>query len=301
MQIHVGIAYDQNYLPQFYALAASIFARNRQHEVVIHAIVTGVTESSRADIAKYVGSNGAQIHFYEVDEEQLSKYVLVNKWTPAVYYRLMFPLLVPADVTKLLYIDSDTLVLNDLSKLYDQNTDNFPVAAVYDNYVKKQELLGIMEEGQYFNSGVLLMNIPMWNEQRISEQCFDYLAKYPERIRFVDQCALNAVLKNNWKKMDYRMNCLHSYLPDGMSRNEMRTFIRDVVILHFTLQRPWKMLCSNPYRKLYHYYLASSPYELKEKYVDYSIKKTPHFLKIRAMELYFNMPVVQKLWRSIKR
>lgn len=299
--IHLGIAYDQNYLPQFYALAASIFASNSGNDITIHAIVTGVTADSRARIKEYVQENKAHILFYDVDEEQLGKYVLTNKWTSAVYYRLMFPLMVPKEVTKLLYIDSDTLVLNDLHTLFDQSTGSYPVAAVYDNYVRKQDLLGIHEEGEYFNSGVLLINIPKWNEQRISEQCFEYLAKYPERILFVDQCALNAVLKNNWKKMDFRMNCLYSYLPDGMNRRELRSFIADVVVLHFTLQRPWTYLCKNPYRSLYGRYLRESGFTRNVRTVDFEWNKVPDKMKIQLVEWYHQSGIVKKMWRALAR
>lgn len=299
--IHLGIAYDQNYLPQFYALAASLFANNPRNKIVIHAIVTGVAAASRADIARYVTENNARIHFYDVDEEQIGKYVLTNKWTSAVYYRLMFPLLVPKDVSKLLYIDTDTLVLNDISRLYDQESGSYPVAAVYDNYVRKQELIGIHEEGEYFNSGVLLMNLPVWNEQRISEQCFEYLAAYPERILYVDQCALNAVLRNNWKQMDFRMNCLFSYLPEGMNRSQRNAFIRDVVILHFTLQRPWTYLCRNPYRNLYGRYLRMSGFANGVRSVDFEWNKVPDKMKIQLVEWYHESGIVKKMWRALAR
>jgi lipopolysaccharide biosynthesis glycosyltransferase len=298
--IHIGIAYDQNYLPQFYALAASIFANNPKNSLVIHAIVTGVSQAAREKITKYVSANKASIHYYQVDEEQMGKYVRSSAWTAAVYYRLMFPFLIPKEVQRLIYIDTDTLVLNDLNRLYQQDLGNHPVGAVYDSYVKKQELLGIHEEGEYFNSGVMVMDVPEWNKQRISEQCFEYLTKYPERIRYVDQCALNAVLKNNWKKMDYRMNCMYSNLPDGMNRRQRISFISEIVVLHFTLQRPWNYLCQNPYRHLYSGFLRKSGYAKKVQKVDFKWNKVPSKIKIEIVELYHESGMIKKAWRSLR-
>ena len=47
------------------------------------------------------------------------------------------------------------------------NIDNYVIGAIYDNYVKTQELIGITEEGQYFNSGVLLIDVKKWIEQNV--------------------------------------------------------------------------------------------------------------------------------------
>ena len=298
--INLGIAFDQNYVRHFFALFTSILHSNKQNHIVIHAIITGLSAAEKENIKTYAGENGAEVIFYEIDEDFVKKFVLTSHWSSAAYYRLFFPLLVPEEVKKLLYLDTDIIVVGDLATLYNTDVTGHAVAAVYDNWVKTAPQLGITEEGNYFNSGMMLINIPLWKEQKVSEHVFDYLAKYPERINYVDQCGLNAVLINNWLKLDWRFNVLHSRIPEAMSRKEKKAFLADKVILHYTLDRPWKMLCRNPYRDLYHKYLKLSPFQIPDKYTDYSIKKTPHFLKIKATELYFNMPVIKKIWRRIK-
>lgn len=300
--IHLGIAFDQNYVRHFFALFASILDTNRQNRIVAHCIITGLSEAEKSQIKAYAEAHGAEIRFYEIDEAFVKRFVLTSHWSAAAYYRLFFPLLVPEEeVKKLLYLDTDIIVVSDLAPLYDTPLEGFAVGAVYDNWVKNAPQLGITEEGNYFNSGMMLINVPLWKERKVSEQVFEYLAKYPERINYVDQCGLNAVLINKWKKLDWRYNVLHSRIPSAMSHKEKKAFLADKVLLHFTLDRPWKMLCRNPYRHLYHKYLGMSPFRPTEKYTDYSIKKTPHFLKIMAAELYFNMPLVKKVWRRLKR
>jgi lipopolysaccharide biosynthesis glycosyltransferase len=85
-----------------------------------------------------------------------------------------------------------------------------------------------------------------------------------------------------------------------MSQKEKEDFLKDKVIIHYTLDRPWKMLCQNPYRNLYHKFLNSSPYKPVHKYVDFGIKKLPAFFKIRLVEVYFNLPLLQRIWKGIK-
>lgn len=298
--IHLGIAFDQNYLSPFYALVTSILKHNGDGNIVIHAIATGVPANEMDAIKFFVESMGAKISFYSINESQVAGFVLNSNWTQAVYYRLLFPFLVSGFVSRLLYIDTDTLVLNDLSAFFNTNLGGYPVGAVYDNHVKKQPLIGIEEEGRYFNSGVLLIDLPKWKQQQISEKAFEYLEQYPERIQFVDQCALNAVLIGNWKQLPGKYNCMTSLIPEGMNRSERKRFINDKVILHFTLQRPWNYLCKHPYRQLYKYYLKQSPSIKKKLYTDFSYRKVPNFIKIQLLDWYMKSPLIQQIWRKLK-
>jgi lipopolysaccharide biosynthesis glycosyltransferase len=297
--MHLAVAFDQNYTRHFYALAASIFDNNRANRIVFHCIFTGLSDRQKENIRKYLERNNSEVRYYEVDEAFVSRFVLTSNWTPAAYYRLFFPALVGQDVGKLLYLDTDTIVVDDLAPLFCCDLEGYPVGAVEDNLVKTAPQLGILEEGNYFNSGMMLMNIPVWKEQRVSEQVFEYISKYPERINYVDQCGLNAVLINRWKKLDWRFNVIHSRIPEAMTKRQRNEFLKNKVIFHFTRDRPWNMLCRNPYRDLYHKYLLQSPFQGKV-YEDYSIMKTPQFLKIKATEMYFELPLVQRIWRRIK-
>ncbi|RPD46896.1 glycosyltransferase family 8 protein [Hymenobacter sediminis] len=297
---HLGITFDQNYLDQFYALSTSIFVSNPSMPIAIHAIATGIQTADKAKIEEHVQAHNSTITFYQIDQSLISQFVLGSKWTAAVYYRLFFAFLVPESVEYLLYIDSDTLVVGDLDQFNQIDLGTCPVAAVYDNWVKTQPLLGITEEGQYFNSGVLFMQMKEWRRQQISEQALQYLQQYPERIKYVDQCALNAVLRNNWKKIDSRFNTLHSYVPEMLPRKEFETYLTDKVILHFTLHRPWAMLCQNRFRYLYHRYLQQSPSTQKELYTDFALSKVPALLRIRLRELYIDNPALGRQWRQLK-
>lgn len=299
MNIHLAIAFDQNYLSPFYALLMSILEYNQKNKITIHAIITGVSEKEQSEIKQFINQHHHDIAFYEIDQEMVSKFVLVNKWTPAVYYRLFFPFLIPKDVKRLLYLDTDALVVNDLSELYNLDLGQYPVGAVYDNYVKTAPQLGISEEGNYFNSGMLLMDIDKWKEQQISEKAIQFLSDHPEKIKFVDQDALNAVLINNWKKLDWKYNTMYSLIPEDIRKDQLKDFIKDKVFLHFTLQRPWNALCRNRYRALYHYFLLKSPAANKKKYIDFTNDKLIPFLKIRMLEFYFDNPVIQKMWRIV--
>jgi len=300
--VHIAIAFDQNYLHPFYALITSILKNNRGASLRFHTIVTGVADEEKEAIRRYVEASDATIAFYAVDEALIKKFVLTSQWTPAVYYRLFFPLLVPESIERLLYLDSDTIVNRPLDGLYNHFLGEHPVAAVPDVYVKVQPLLNIHVEGEYFNSGVMLIDIARWKSQGVTESAIDYLTAYPERILFVDQCALNAVLHQNWQRLPERFNLLFSYLPDDLAASQVGDYLRDKVVIHFTLHRPWDMLSRNRLGYLYFQYLKQSPVGGKAKrFANFSFGKIPAYLKIKLVHLYFDMPIVATQWKRWKQ
>ena len=74
---------------------------------------------------------------------------------------------------KVLYLDADTLVLDDIVQLYDTPLVNQTIGAVIDPgqaYALKR--LGIHSSDYYFNSGVMIIDIDRWNEKAITQKQF---------------------------------------------------------------------------------------------------------------------------------
>ncbi|MEO5600087.1 MAG: glycosyltransferase family 8 protein [Cyclobacteriaceae bacterium] len=300
-RIHIAVGFDENYLHPVYSLISSLIIHHRAGQVEIHALTQGITEKEKFNMTEFVGHSGNRISFYTLDRSLVSQFVLTSQWTSAVYYRLFFTSLIPEKIQRLIYLDSDTVVTNSLWPLYNVAMDDFPVAAVFDNYVKTQPLINIFEEGEYFNSGVMLIDVEKWKAQKISEQACEYLQQYPQNILFVDQCALNKVLRSKWKKLDFRFNLMYSCLPEDLSKKQMRGLVKNSVVVHYTLQRPWHMLCKNRLRNLYFYYIKRAGV-IKLPwlgYSDFEIKKIPAWIKIRLQDFYFDVPVLRKFWRFI--
>ena len=132
----------------FYALITSVFLNNKNSNFVIHSIISGISEEEIERIGTYCRENNSEFRYYTIDFNETQQFVLTNKWTPAVYYRLYFPRLVDESIERILYLDTDIIVVNDLNELFFINLDCKPLGAVYDNYVIKQEEIGITEEGE---------------------------------------------------------------------------------------------------------------------------------------------------------
>jgi lipopolysaccharide biosynthesis glycosyltransferase len=173
------------------------------------------------------------------------------------YYRLAIPDLI--DANRVLYLDCDIIVNSDLSDLFKLDVDDFPLAAVKDPAFQPIRELGMREGASYFNSGVMLLNLKHWRTHRIAYNTLEYLRSNPEKIRYADQCALNAVVNGHYLEIDERFNwqtghLFHSQIVTPQS-------ISPPVIIHFTGSlKPTNYLCESPYKDIFINELSYTPY-----------------------------------------
>lgn len=301
--IHLGIAIDQNYVTLFYVLLTSVFANNKQNKITVHIIATGVNAEERNRMTQFINENNGEIIFYDFDSRQASDLYLKKHLTVATYYRLYLPALVPETIEKLLYLDTDIVVIGDLLPLYNTDMKGLPAAAVnYPDAVAKPEL-NVHTPGDYFNAGVMLMNLAVWKQQHISEKAIEFVQQNPEVCKLSDQDGLNAVLVGNYLKLPLKYNVTLSDIPVHLGKRNYKAYLSDKVIIHYTRggHKPWKILGKNKFRHLYHNYLKASPQKHVAKYSDFSLKPKTlvFFLKIRTEERLLDYPILYKSYKKI--
>jgi lipopolysaccharide biosynthesis glycosyltransferase len=296
---NIAIAFDKNYLNPFYALIASILINNSEAEIRFHCITRDVSELIKKQIVDYLTSFNSTINFYEINEEIISNFVIMNHWNTSVYFKLFFPLFVKSEIKTLLYLDTDTLVVNSLEELFNTQLNDKIAAVIKDEHVGNEAYFELHNRENYFNSGVMLIDIKKWNELTISQKVIKYLNDYPEKIIYVDQDALNVILENKYLLIPEKYNYTFSHFKDIPSRTEITNLLNFVVIIHFTISRPWNLLCENRLNQQYKLYLSKYPYSNKA-IIDFSISKIPFYLKIRFREYYSDNPILIKIWRYLK-
>lgn len=150
-------------------------------------------------------------------------------WSKAVCYRLLLPALL-ADVDLCLYIDSDTLIVGDLTQLWETDMTGYCLAGVFDDIAPvREQTVGNSVPGisRYINSGVLLMNLKLMREKRIQERLLQGVSDF----LVVDQDLLNVVCYDSIRLLPPEYNCI-----PGVRAKEPK-------ILHFLMRdylRPWK-------------------------------------------------------------
>jgi lipopolysaccharide biosynthesis glycosyltransferase len=300
-QIHLAVAFDRGYLNPFYALTSSIFFNNDQSSFFFHCIAPDLSQNEKDEIKVFIETNQGMIQFYDVDPGSVSDLIVRSQWSVAVYYRIFFPLMIDKSIDRLLYLDCDTLVVGSLAELYNIDLAGFPVAAVRDLHVRSEAYTHLHQDPDYFNSGMMLVDVNRWNALQVSQRTFGVLRDTPEEIFYVDQDALNHVLRGQCLLIPERYNFTFTYFAGDATFANVIQKTRDAVILHFNLTRPWHFLCRNRLRELYRFYLRLSPRKKEKVIIDFSWDKIPRYLRIRATEYYLDSPLLRRMLLCARR
>lgn len=155
-----------------------------------------------------------------------------------MYSRYLLPELLPHE-KKVLYLDADILVTGDISELYDTQLSDMSLAAIKDIGIQRPQFTEYMDslglDGQnYFNSGVLLMNLDKMRKNNTAITLIETTKKFDSKLRHPDQDVINIVFKRDIQEVSSIWN-----FQDEDRRIELHS-LADVKIVHYTTNsKPW--------------------------------------------------------------
>lgn len=262
-EIPVVTAADENYAPYLSVMITTLLDNTSRKTPIRFIIIDddlSISSKEKLIQTAHKHSETAVIQFVKVDEETYKDFLVSDHITTTAYFRISMPkLLADKNYKKILYIDSDTLILDDIQELYQQNLKGKTIGAVIDpGQTKALERLGIDSADYYFNSGVMVIDVDQWNQHQITEKTIDYLKTNGDRIIYHDQDALNAVLYENWHPFHPRWNMQSSLIFDKhpaptKEYDELyKAGRKDPAVVHFTgHDKPWNTLEGHPYQEMY--------------------------------------------------
>jgi lipopolysaccharide biosynthesis glycosyltransferase len=240
-------------------------------EVRVHFLRgEGVTEEHARALTEMVGAHGGAISFLDVPEDRVAGLPTMDEIGPPMWYRFFLTELLP-DVERILYLDADTIVLDSLRPLWETDLDGCHVAAVtnvfQEDHIPLPARLGL-EPRDYFNSGVLLMNLDLMRRDESTAALFEYTRANAERLVWPDQDVLNAVLGPTRRRLAPRWNCMTSVLRFPwaayvFSAEELEEARRRPAIRHFegpSVNKPWHILCDGDRREAYFRHRRQTPW-----------------------------------------
>lgn len=220
----------------------------------------------------------------------------------ACYYRLLMFIALPEDVEKCFYVDSDMIVDADLGVLWDDFNEDKILGVVVENFAmvtrkktlshlkKIAEFKSFCQNPQafpYFNAGFLLFNIKKAKEERIFEQCLNFLEKNPNPP-YADQDTLNAVIGQRYiSKIKYFPAVYNVFCDFGVDKvcwnkgyynvEEMKNALKKPYVYHYAGSlKPW-ITNNQKFHDMWWKYYKVSPYkdvEMKPKRWDFWKAKT---------------------------
>jgi lipopolysaccharide biosynthesis glycosyltransferase len=203
--------------------------------------------------------DNATIQIVEVNEDLLANAVESDRILKSAYYRILAPELLPA-VKRAIYLDCDIICNTNLHELWQTSLEGNVLAAVEDaGFHDRLEHMGITRDNsKYFNSGMMLIDLVRWRSRATTQRVLDYINNNPEKLRFHDQDALNAILHDSWLHLHPQWNAQSNIIFDALvpPRTELLQPFAEAranpKLIHFCGHvKPWHDDSTHPYTDVY--------------------------------------------------
>ena len=191
--IEIMLVCDENY-GAFMATTIASILKNAEaiDSFRFHIVDCGLKNASREAVDELKKLRPFEVVYYK---HELPEY-LQSTDTPfpaLVYHRLFAARFLPESLEKILYMDVDIVVLSSLRELWNTPLDGVFAAAAHDRYMSQEhcKAIGIEKKDDYFNAGVLLMNLKYWRENDVVDKLLNIINEFKEPLSFAEQDLLN--------------------------------------------------------------------------------------------------------------
>lgn len=237
----IFFAVDDGYMPFLAVTLQSLIDNSSdKYYYLVKILYTNVSESNKKKIKKYEREN-VNIEFVDLNyyiEEIKDKLYTRDYYSKSTYFRLFIPNLYP-QYNKALYLDCDIVLLKDVADLFNIDMEDNLVAGVPDDIIQTievfqeyaEKVVGVADYRNYFNAGVLLMNLDELRKYKFQEKFLYLLEKFKFSVA-QDQDYLNRLCKGRVKILDSNWN----KMPIGKPcENE-----EELKLIHYNLAyKPW--------------------------------------------------------------
>ncbi|EMF1281918.1 hypothetical protein ABM491_000972, partial [Campylobacter coli] len=267
--INVVYAADKNYLPYCIVSIQSLIENSSKKYNYEIFILFNDRDYQLNDFVKEINESELNFHIRIINiENYMSKITLDSFFTRSyfsisMYYRIFIPQ-VFKNFRKILYVDCDTIICQDIAELFNISLDEKMIGAVRDVVVmlsfRRQEKTweneifnhlssyNLKNYLNYFNSGVMLYDISKCLYNKLTENCIDTLLKL-QNPYFPDQDILNIVSQDQVKFISQEWNMewtialyeneLELYLPNDVVQEFNIAKISPKIIHFISKTKPW--------------------------------------------------------------
>lgn len=230
-------------MPLAVALTSIVAANRNAWPVEFHIIYAGMSEATRAKLTRTLPDGSASFRWLELDQVEAGWLCNLPPYNGSrmIYARFLIPAIFPEDTPRVLYLDVDIVVMDALAPLWDTPLNGAILGAVTDGGVDPLLKRGLLTERRvarvrdYFNAGMLLIDLPRWRCEQVSERARAYLERNPDTF-YHDQDALNATCENRWHPLPRRWN----FQPQPDQRIDSLDAADRPAVVHFvSTPKPW--------------------------------------------------------------
>ena len=266
--IRILAALDQGYVPQLCVMLTSIYLNNPGEPFELYLLHSHLPETCRSQIQQCCRGFGYGFYPIRVEEELFQDAPASSRYPKEMYYRLMAPQLLPEEVERVLYLDPDILVINPLRPLWELDLDGHLFAAAA--HTGKTDLannvnrIRLKTDHDYYNSGVLLMDLERGRREIVPRELFQYVAEHENELLLPDQDVLNGLYGDRVFALEdalwnYDARNYNNYLLRSSGVYDIGWVMEHTAILHFCGKaKPWKPAYFYRFGLLYRHYMQLS-------------------------------------------
>ena len=260
--INIFFTADNDYAKYLAVSMVSIIV-NTEYPIYFYILDGGISVESKRRIEDLKKIKPFQIEYIPIDNKRFNNAPKSSEKHISVVtnYRFLISTLRP-NMDRCIFLDADLVAQGDIAQLWNVDVTNDYMAAVTDQFPLNPnswaKKLPLPQNYIYVNTGVSVMNLKKWREDRIEEKLFENMAKYRKLLWFPDQDTLNITLAPHVRYFPHVFNAMpiqHYY-----DINQKKEAFSDPVILHWAgKEKPWKL----PWAKManiYFHYAKMTPF-----------------------------------------
>ena len=249
--MNILLTINKKYVKLVNILLNSIQLSNKDTKFDVYILHRELDIEDKNIIESGLDLNKFNIKMIKIDEEEVKNFPQYQKRYPKeIYFRLFATKYLPENIDKILYLDSDTLVINKLDELYNMDFEgNFYIATTHVKKILRkinEVRLRIDDDVPYINTGVLLINLKELRKIDVQKEVCEFVENNSKKLMLPDQDIITALYGDKIKIVDalrynlgdrdlniYNLN--HIKNPIGLKWVKENT----VIIHYYGRNKPW--------------------------------------------------------------
>ncbi|HEL9633280.1 TPA: glycosyltransferase family 8 protein [Streptococcus suis] len=257
--MNIVYASDNNFADILRVSVLSLL-RNTEGTQKIHiwVIDNEISEIKKEELREQVAEfPNAALTFVQLTTQIFNTNINLDRGSVSSYDRLLVGSLLPMEVERVIYLDSDVMIQGSLTDLYYMNMNDKVLAAVTDVFNGTyKKLLNIPTESSMFNPGVMLIDLVKWRTLHIEECLLKRLEYFEGNPLQGDLGLLNSLLYDCYYELNPKYNMMTAFYDftykelihfkkpsQYYSDSSLEQAKKEVVVRHFTTSissiRPW--------------------------------------------------------------
>lgn len=264
-EVQLVVTCDEHYVGPLRTLLTSIAVNSPDDHVHVWLLHSSVSPGCLADLARFCSVLDMDFSAHAIDRALFEDARVSTRYPQEMYYRLLAPLQLDVPGGRMLYMDPDTLVINPLHPLWDLELHGAAFAAAShldaDHIVTGLNNIRLDTDHEYFNTGVILMDVPAAREVINTQELFAYANEHELSLMFPDQDLFNSLygryaLPVEDVRWNYDARKYSDYLVRTAGESTMEWVMAHTSILHFCgRSKPWAHSHRGRFGALYRNYM----------------------------------------------